>query len=184
MEYKRASKGCSLCYGSIFTVANRGTGNPAINDRDRRDPYVRQKSSPFGNNNGEGYNLTKREDEDWEGAGFGGRARKGFPPEADGSSIGKYDDQREKEIPGSYDAGEIDVPGDLAAERSYKIPGEFASPSDALSRQQQISRDLSGNEESPMDEKLKNSRNRNTFLPDRDDSIFSTITRRQKGVQR
>lgn len=180
--YKVATSGCPHCGNSFFHVANRGTGYPNIWERDRDDQKKRR--GPFSNTDGEGYDLTRKDDEDWQGSGMGGRARGKLFPTDFSSDSEEYEEQRKKDIPGSLDDGEINVPGDIAADRSYQISGEFADPIDPLSRSQQMSRDLNSKKMPTLENQLGRSRVDKSQDIKRTDSIYDRIALKQKGNRR
>jgi len=176
-SYKVASKGCSRCGNTLFVVATR-SGTPNIFDPDKYDPYVRQKQAPFSNNSGDGYNLTRVDDEHWEGAGLGGRFRGQESPKGFSSFSDEYESQYKKDIPGSHDDlisdGDFSGADDLA-------PQDFSGENEALGSENVVSRALDGSDSGSLDSRLRKSRVQNRVFPERADSVYRNISTRQRG---
>lgn len=181
-----ASKGCP-CGENIFKVATRGTGYPSMWDRDKGDPYMRQKQKPWaGDDKGMGSKLTVPYDEESHGSMMGGRARKGFPDEAGGSDSHEYDRQKEKDIPGAQD---FEPPSDVAADRSYDISGEFADSTEAISRSNKANEDMKARQrgdDTSLENQLGKARLDNSITPRHSDksSVFDRVSRKQRGIKR
>jgi len=179
-SFKVANKGCSRCGHNLFTVATR-SGTPNIFDPDKYDPYARQKAAPFSNNKGDGYNLTRMEDEHWQGAGMGGRFRGKDAPKDFSSFFEEYEHQYEKDIPGSYD--DLIHDGDFSGAEDIS-PQDFAGENEALGSENEVSRALDGSDNSgggSLDNRLRRSRVMNRVYPEQADSVYRNISSRQRG---
>jgi hypothetical protein len=178
--YKIASKGCPACGHHLFKVAR--TGNfPLDRDMDRqlKDPYLRQKQKPIGND-GAGYMKNKPLDE--EGfSGFGQRFRGGPGPDNYSQTDSEYDQQKQNNLPSE------DTNLDHAPYEGTANLGWFADPSSPLSSTQQMNRDMNHTEGKSLGKMLdmqRTKRDDNSYRRKLDDSIFGRTVSRLRGVKR
>jgi hypothetical protein len=180
-NHKKAS--CPSCSGVLFKVADR-SGTPRIWDRDDFvDPYLRQKQKAKEPGSGHSDKMVSPGDEEgMGGSGLGTRWRgKLSPHDISASDPGEYEQQRKNDIPTSHDDFISNPP------RKTELGGWFADPSDPLSTATNINNALDGRvrlDNGSLDQQLGPSRQNKTLRPRSDDSIFSTVSRQQKGNKR
>lgn len=186
---KAAYSGCT-CGNHIFRVAARGDIPRAFDpDRKFEDPYQRQKRSPIKPGDPGGYKLTHPGDDTWSG-GLGTKEREGYPKGFSQQENREHEtsDVRQK-LPSEPNM--IDDFGNP----EYRVQEWFVDPSDATSIQSRTERDMkgwdmgvgySGDKGGSLDARLRSNRLNKSISRKNDDnnSIFDTVRKRQRGVNR
>ena len=166
---------CSQCGHNLFKVTDR-SGTPGFWDRDDfKDPYLRQKQKTIDPGSGRSMKMVNPADEQ-DGGGLGTRVRGKLFPDDFSIHDAEYDEQRDMDIPGSYDTL-LDNPPTI----EY-LDGKFYDPIDPLSTTQQLNRDIEGLDKldgGPIDAQLKTKRIRRTINKKKDD-IYNIVSKRQK----
>lgn len=176
--YHLASNGCPKCGHYLFKIATR-SGTPAAWDKDRPDPYKRQKQDPVDSNQtGSGYKLTTPGDEEDGFGGMGSRFRGGLAPHEYSQTSTEYQDQLKKDLPSE------DTNLDHPPTEGTPLKGWFSDPEDSLSSTQQMNRDMSNTDQKPLDSQLAKQRTNQSLKTRLDDSIFGQLAKKLKGVRR
>lgn len=171
--YKIAYNGCPYCGHHLFKIATR-TGTPVAWDKDRIDPYQRQKQKAGPQNDGSGYKMTIP----GEGSGYGTRFRGTGGPTGFSESSDEQEDNDRKDLPS--EETNIDQP---PTEGTPQL-GWFADPEEALSSTQMMNRDMSKHDAVPFDKQLSIQRTDNSLRERLNDSIFGRTISKLKGVKR
>jgi hypothetical protein len=178
--YKIACNGCPDCGYDLFKVATR-SGTPSAWDLDRQeeDPYLRQKRKAIDPGSGSGYKLTTPWDEDDIGSTqWGTRARGELFPSDFSETSDDYDPEKAQDVPTSYDTLLENPP------LKTDLGDWFADPIDTLSVLNQHINKPKG-QGSSLEGNLATSRTTSDGKPMiTDDSIYSTTSKRLKGVRR
>lgn len=172
-SYKIAYNGCPSCGHHLLKLGSR-SGTPVAWDKDRIDPYQRQKQKDGPQSDGSGYKLTAP----GEGSGYGTRFRGTGGPTGFSESADEQEDTDRKDIPS--EETNLDQP---PTEGTPQL-GWFADPEDALSATQDMNRQMSNHDAVPFDKQLSIQRTDNSLKGRLNDSIFGRTITKLKGVQR